>query len=211
MKRIITITLIIHASFFSGALHSRSIWRDRNIYSSENAIRVGDILIITINDISRMRFNLNINSQTTSDISSNPDVTITGFLPRVSGNRNTTYRNTTAVSQRGQINLSIAATVVSRGAGRSYAVTGTRVYSFNGTSNSITVTGQVDPRLVNGRSIDSVHIANFRLEVRGRGEGIKITRPPLKENETAKSTLTEEEKQQIITDYLQKMLSELSK
>ncbi len=206
-----TITLLIFATVSGGTLSSRTIWRDRNIYSSANSIRVGDILIVNINDVSNMRFTLNINSRTTSGISSNPDVTITGFLPKVSANKNLTYRNSTAVSEKGRLNLSVAASVVGRGAGGSYSITGTRAYSFNGTTNTITVSGLVDPFLINGRNVDSSNIVNFRLQVRGRGEGITITRPQLKEKETAGSTLTEQEKQQIIIDYLQKMLSELAK
>jgi flagellar basal body L-ring protein FlgH len=211
VRRVIPITLFIIFVISEGMVSSRSIWRDRNIYSSANSIRVGDILIVNVNDISSMRFTLDINSRTTSDVSSNPDVTITGFLPRVSANKNLTYRNSTAVSEKGQLNLSIAASVVRRGAGRSFAITGTRAYSFNGITNTITVTGLVDPVLINGRNVDSSNIVNFRIQIRGRGEGIPITRPELKEKETANSTLTEQEKQQIIIDYLQKMLSELVK
>jgi flagellar L-ring protein FlgH len=211
LRRTIIITLLIFAGVSKGTLSSKSIWRDRNIYSSANSIRVGDILIVNVNDISNMKFTISINSRTTSDISSNPDITITGFLPKVSANKNLNYRNSTAVSEKGQLNLSIAASVVRKGAGRSYAITGTRAYSFNGVNNTITVTGLVDPFLINGRNVDSSNIVNFRLQVRGSGEGITITRPQLKEKETANSTLTEQEKQQIIINYLQKMLSELAK
>lgn len=199
------------AALHGAGLYSRSIWRDRNIYSSANSIAVGDVIMVRINDISSMRFTMSINSQTTSDISSNPDVTITGFLPRVSGNKSLNYRNSTSVSEKGQMDLSIAATVVRRGAGRTYAITGTRAYSFNGTTNTITVTGLVDPFLIDGRRVNSSNIVNFRLLIQGRGEGIAITRAELKEKETAGVTLTEQEKQQIIIDYLQKMLSELVK
>jgi flagellar basal body L-ring protein FlgH len=211
LRSVIPITVLIFLTLFQGMVSSKSIWRERNVYSSANNIRVGDILIVNVNDISNMRFTLDINSRTTSDISSNPDVTITGFLPKVSANKNLSYRNSTSVSEKGQLNLSIAASVVRRGAGRSYAITGTRTYSFNGTTNTITVSGLIDPFLINGRNVDSSHVVNFRIQIRGRGEGIPITRPQLKEKETADSALTEQEKQQIIIDYLQKMLAELVK
>ena len=73
------------------------------------------------------------------------------------------------------------------------------------------MTGLIDPALVRGRAIDSNSVVDFALEIRGVKQGINLQRPPLKKDEAANANLTEEEKRQIILDYLRKMLGELTR
>jgi hypothetical protein len=49
------------------------------------------------------------------------------------------------------------------------------------------------------------------MEIRGLKQGINLQRPPLQKDEKASTSLTEQEKQQIIIDYLKKMLGELTR
>ena len=73
------------------------------------------------------------------------------------------------------------------------------------------VTGMVDPALLKGRIIDSRNVANFSLTITGVKQGVAVTRPALKKDEQASANLTEEEKQKIIIDYLERMLGELTR
>ncbi len=204
--------LIIVTLFFSTSLLiSKTIWVDRNIYSSDGNMNLGDIIIVNINDMSDMRFSINMNTRTSNDLTSNPDVTITGFLPKISSSKNMSFRDSATLSEKGQVNVSIAAKVTGKGDKGTYAINGSRTYSFNGVTNRISVSGSIDPYLIKGRSIDSAKIADFRVEIKGSMEGLEIKRPPLKEKETANTTLTEGEKQRLIMDYLEKMIRELSR
>jgi flagellar basal body L-ring protein FlgH len=195
---------------FGCLLNARTIWRDRNPYASEEDVKVGTVVVIGINDISDMRFTVSMNNKNNSVVSSNPDVTITGFLPKVSASKKINNDDSTQFSGKGKISFSIATRVLRR-VGPMLSVAGSRTYTFNGATNIITVTGLVDPALIKGRAIDSNSVADFSMEVRGLKQGINIERLPLKKDEKADTALTEQEKQLIIIDYLKKMLGELTR
>ena len=194
---------------FGCFLNAKTIWRDRNPYASEGDVKVGTVVVIGINDISDMRFTVSMNNKNNSIVSSIPDVTITGFLPRVAATKKINNDDSTQFAGKGKISFSIATRVLNR-VGPMVSVAGSRTYTFNGVTNIITVTGLVDPALMKGRAIDSNSVADFTLEVRGLKQGINIQRLPLKKDEKADAALTEQEKQLIIIDYLKKMLGELT-
>jgi flagellar basal body L-ring protein FlgH len=194
---------------FGCFLNAKTIWRDRNPYASEGNVKVGSVVVIGINDISDMRFTVSMNNKNNSIVSSNPDVTITGFLPRVAATKKINNDDSTQFAGKGKISFSIATRVLNR-VGPMVSVAGSRTYTFNGVTNIITVTGLVDPALMKGRAIDSNSVADFTLEVRGLKQGINLQRLPLKKDEKADAALTEQEKQLIIIDYLKKMLGELT-
>jgi flagellar basal body L-ring protein FlgH len=199
------IILIIFGCF----LNAKTIWRDRNPYTSEGDVRVGTVVLIGINDISDMRFTVSMNNKSNSAVSSNPDVTITGFLPKVAATKKINNDDSTQFAGKGKISFSIATRVLNK-VGPMLSVAGSRTYTFNGVTNIITVTGLVDPALMKGRAVDSNSVADFTLEIRGLKQGINIQRLPLKKDEKADAALTEQEKQIIIIDYLKKMLGELT-
>ncbi len=205
------LTLFMILSVFLSFGYSKTIWQDKNIYSSRENIKAGDIIIIKINDISNMRFTVALNSSKTSTVTSNPDMTITAFLPKAASNRTVNYRDSTGFTERGQLNLSVASRVIRKGRGGTFTVRGIRTFSINGITNRIIVSGTIDPAVMKGRNVDSKYVADFRIEVKGASEGINIVRTAPKEGESAINTLTEKEKQQIIADYLQKILRELTR
>ena len=193
-------------------LSAKSIWQDKNPYTSEGDIKVGSVIVITINDISDMRFTYSTSTKSNSNISSNPDASITGFLPKVSANKRIGSDDSTQFTGRGKINFSIATRVVNRAPdGILLTVAGSRTYTFAGAASTIAVTGLVDPSLIKGRTIDSNSVVDFTMEIRGLKQGINLQRPPLQKDEKASTSLTEQEKQQIIIDYLKKMLGELTR
>jgi flagellar L-ring protein FlgH len=202
--------LIIAAVFSFSVLSAKSIWKDKNIYSSIENAKVGDIIIVNIRDISNIRFNLETNSRSNSSVTSEPDMTITGFLPKISASKKISNADSTQMSGRNSMSFSISARIQNK-VGNMLTVAGTRTYSFSGVTNTILVNGLVDPYTIKGRSVDSNDMADFRLEIRGTKEGLNLKRDKLKEGETAKSNLSEQEKQDVILDYLQKMVKELTK
>lgn len=208
LKRYIFAIVIV---LIAQAMHGKSIWIDKNIYSSSENLKIGDIVIVNVNDISQMRFNLDLSNASSSSINTNPDVTITGFLPRISANNNSNNSSTTQFSGAGQLNISIASRVVRKEGEKNYSLSGTRTYSFNGVASTITVSGIVDPSTINGRSVNSTVLAGFRLEIKGSSEGVRLERKKLEKDEKASIQLSEDEKQKIISEYLEKMIRELTR
>ncbi len=202
--------IIIAAMFSFSVLSAKSIWKDKNIYSSVENAKIGDIVIVNIRDISNIRFNLETNSRSNSSVTSEPDMTITGFLPKISASKKIINSDSTQMSGKNSMSFSISARIQNKN-GNLLTVAGTRTYSFSGVTNTILVNGLVDPYTIKGRSVDSNDMADFRLEIRGTKEGLNLKRDKLKEGDTAKSDLTEQEKQDVIIDYLQKMVKELTK
>jgi flagellar basal body L-ring protein FlgH len=214
MKSFITFTLLSFIFICQpDAINSKTLWKDRNIYASGTNLNVGDIIVVNINDISQLKFNITFNNDNSYNIISNPDTTITGFLPKISSNKKLSSTDKADFSGKGGLNISIASTVVNRMGNGKLTITGIREYSFNGKINRFVVSGIVDPELIKGRSVLSKNVADFKLEIRGLLEkgDINIERAKLKEGEASSTTLNEDEKQKIITDYLNKMLREISR
>jgi len=190
---------------------AKTIWNDRNPYAAQGDLNVGAVIVVRVNDLSDMKFTITTNAKSDASVSSNPDMTITGFLPKVTATKKITGDDATQFTGKGKLNFSIAARVMNRVAGGMLAIAGSRTYTFHGVTTIVTVTGLVDPALMRGRVIDSNSVADFTIEIRGLKEGIQIQRQALKEGEKASAELTEEEKQRIIIDYLKKMLGELTR
>jgi flagellar basal body L-ring protein FlgH len=193
------------------SLVGKSLWKDKNLYTSGGDINIGDVIVVNVNDISRLRFSIDLNAASSSDINTNPDMTITGFLPRISSNKNINNSNSTEFSGRGQLNILVATQVSGKAKNGKFRVTGSRTYTFNGVANTIRVSGIVDPALVKGRTVDSSNIVNFRIAITGSSEGIKLKERKLKKDEKIDANLTEEDKQKILKKYLESMVKELTK
>ncbi len=204
-KFFLTIALIIVP-----ALYADTIWKDKNIYTAQDTIKVGDIFTVAITDISQMRFTLTLVNNDAFTVTSTPDGNITPFLPQVNANKKATKNNSTNLQHRGNITLYIAATVQQRLDNGNFRIAGTKTFSFSGVTTVFNVTGIVNPASIKGGTINSSDIANLALQIQGVKEGVQIIRQPLKEGETASPTLTEQEKQQIIIQYLQRILGELT-
>jgi flagellar L-ring protein FlgH len=195
---------------FGCILNAKSIWRDRNPYSSQDDLAVGSVVVVNINDVTDMRFTLSMSNKSTSAVSVNPDMTITGFLPKIASDRKINHDDSTQFAGKGKFTFAVAARVRNR-VGNMLNVAGSRTYAVNGVATVVSVSGLVDPVLLKGRSIDSINVADFNLTITGVKQGIAIKRTALKKDELASPNLTEEEKQKIIIDYLEKMLGELTR
>jgi flagellar basal body L-ring protein FlgH len=205
------VKLLILMFFFSTAADAVTIWQDKDVYSTNKNLQIGDIIIINVKDFSKLKFDIALNNNTSTDITSNPDMTITGFLPKISSNKNIKNNESTNFNGNSKIDFAIAARVTEKQANGFSVVNGLRVYTFNGVTNTILITGIVDPKLLNAGEIDSEQIADFRIQITGRKEGLTIRKAPLAEGEKAGTELTEPEKQQIVIDYLEKIIRELTR
>jgi flagellar basal body L-ring protein FlgH len=141
--------------------------------------------MIDVNDVSQMRFSMELKGKNAASVSSNPDVNITGFLPKVAADRSVDNTDNMTLSGRGNMKLEIAAVVGAPTAEGLFPLQGTREYRFNGASNLFTVTGLVAPAMLRGRRISSNNVLNFRLDVRGTRQGLNL---PLQRNHPPRVT-----------------------
>lgn len=209
MKRIIFIIQFIVFACIS--LNAATIWQEKDIYATDKNLQVGDIIVVNIRDFSKLKFDITLVNNSSSDIISNPDMTITGFLPKVSANKNIKNNESTNFTGNSRIEMAIATRIVNRQNNGFSAIAGTRTYTFNGVTSTISVSGIVDPRLLNGTSIDSGYVADFRIQITGRKEGLTVRKNQITGEQKATTELTETEKQQIVIDYLEKIIRELTK
>jgi len=209
MKKTVLIIQIVILSVIS--LYSASIWQEKDIYATNKNLQVGDIIVVNVKDFSKLKFDIALINSSSSDIISNPDMTITGFLPKINANKNIKNNESTNFTGNSKIDFSIATRIVNRQNNGFPAITGTRTYTFNGVTNTISVSGIVDPKLLNGGAIDSEYVADFRIQITGRKEGLTVRKNQVTGEEKATTELTEPEKQQIVIDYLEKIIRELTK
>ena len=203
--------LFLAVAFFAAFAFGATIWQDRDIYSTDRNLQVGDIILVNVRDLSKLKFQISLNNNSSSDILSNPDVTITGFLPKISSNKNIKNNESTNYNGNSKLEFSIAARITGRQQNGMSTINGSRTYSFNGVTNSVQVTGVIDPKQLSAGTINSEQVADFRIQITERKDGLTITKPPIAEGATASAELTEPEKQQILVDYLEKMIRELTR
>ncbi len=209
MKKFFIFFVIIITAGIS--LHSATIWQERDIYIADRNFKIGDIIVVHVKDFSKLKFDLTLKNNSSSDVMSNPDVTITGFLPKASSNRNIKNNEATSFTGNSNIDLAVAARIVELQTNGYPVISGTRVYTFNGVTNVFSIAGIVDPKHVSGGLIDSEFLADFRIQITGRKEGLAIRKAQIGQNQTSSAELTEVEKQQIIIDYLEKIIRELTR
>lgn len=78
---------------------------------------MGDFIIVNVDDISSLQFNLTLKNNSDSTTTSTPDVTITGFLPKVQGNQNIKNNDATTFNGKSSFSFSIASRIQKREGG----------------------------------------------------------------------------------------------
>ncbi|HRX16336.1 MAG TPA: flagellar basal body L-ring protein FlgH [Spirochaetota bacterium] len=198
--------------FLTTVLSAQSLWRESNLYSPRANLVAGETIVVIIDDVSRMRYTLNVENSKSSSVNSVPDTSITAYLPPVNSNRNIKHNDGVKVESRGNLALRLAVTVNNRMDDGTYNVTGAKTYTFNGVSTRMSITGRVHPSSITGGAIRAEKVVNFALNISSATQGLGLNlQRTLEEDESATAEMTEEQKQRIITDYLQKMVDELTK
>ncbi len=188
-----------------------TIWKEKDIYSTDKNLQVGDIIIVNVRDFSKLKFDIALNNNTSSNVASNPDMTITGFLPKISANKNIKNNESTNFNGNSKIEIAIAARVTEKQNNGLSVINGNRIYTFDGVTNTIQIAGIIDPKLLNAGTIDSGHVADFTIQITGRKDGLTIRKAQVSGSEQADTKLSEQEKQQIVIDYLEKIIRELTR
>lgn len=193
-------------------LPAASLWQEGSLYTPPSALTPGKTLTVIIDDVSRLRYTLDVKSDSADSVVSTPDSSITAYLPAVSSNKDISHSDGMNVESRGNLELKVAVTINQAQADGTYAITGNKSYIFNGVASRIAVSGRINPADLEGNTVRAEKINNFQMSISTTTQGLNMNLArQLGEDESASTDLTEAEKQQIITDYLEKIISELSK
>ncbi len=211
MRREFYISILAFFSLSFGVLDAETLWRDRNPYSSWGTISKGDVIVVKVLDLSRYRFRVNLHDRTTSNIESNPDATLTGFLPKVSQNKNFRNRNLADFDGDTRIEFSIAARVRKISSGGIVSLSGSRRYSLNGTRTVLTISGNVDSKLINAGVVTSDKVADLSISVKTTKEGLAIKKSVKKDDKAVTAELSDGEKRKLVMDYIGKIIREMTR
>lgn len=190
-------------------LVAATFWVDGSRYESANLLETGDIVLINVTDISDFKFDLKVKNGKNASVDSAPDITITGFLPQVQSVRKIKGDDFGEFTGGSKISFTIAGILGNRLADGRFAVTGVKEYTFNGTANTISVSGTISPSLLKNREIDSSLIGNFRVEISSSRTTPDLQYEETQEDENPEEVrLTDQQKRQLLMQYLNELINE---
>ncbi|TGM57805.1 flagellar basal body L-ring protein FlgH [Leptospira adleri] len=194
-----------------------SLWTDKNPYSVRQNIKVGSPLFIKIRNGLQAEFELESNADETLTLKAMPDKKIIPDMPSYNNDRTITRKNKGKIKSIGKIkgNLTALVTAVDPNTGL-LTIQGQKLSVINGEENSLILAGTVAPEFVEkDSSLDSDKIANLQVTYNGRINPKQATPPiALKTitnpdgSVTVKAELSEEEKQRLILNQLNRLLGE---
>ncbi|RHX89910.1 flagellar basal body L-ring protein FlgH [Leptospira stimsonii] len=194
-----------------------SLWTDKNPYSVRQNIKVGSPLYIRITNGLQAEFELESNADETLTLKAMPDKKIIPDMPSYNNDRTITRKNKGKIKSVGKIkgNLTALVTAVDPNTGL-LTIQGQKVSVINGEENSLILAGTVAPEFVEkDSSLNSDKIANLQVSYNGRINPKQVNPPiALKTvtnpdgSVTIKAELSEEEKQRLILNQLNRLLGE---
>ncbi|MGJ4753783.1 flagellar basal body L-ring protein FlgH [Leptospira kmetyi] len=194
-----------------------SLWTEKNPYSVRQSIKVGSPLFVKIRNGLQAEFELESNADETITLKSMPDKKIIPDMPSYNNDRTITRKNKGKIKSFGKVkgNLTALVTAVDPNTGL-LTIQGQKVNVINGEENSLVLSGTVSPEFVEkDSSIDADKIANLQVNFNGRINPKQINPPiALKSvtnpdgSVTIKAELSEEEKQRLILNQLNRLLGE---
>ncbi|RHX80360.1 flagellar biosynthesis protein FlgH [Leptospira yasudae] len=214
---ILLILLIFTGSGSGLKAQDASLWTDKNPYSVRQSIKVGSPLYVRITNGLQAEFELESNADETITLKSMPDKKIIPDMPSYNNDRTITRKNKGKIKSLGKVkgNLTALVTAVDPNTGL-LTIQGQKVNVINGEENSLALSGTVSPEFVEkDSSINADKIANLQVNFNGRIKRQQVNPPiALKSvtnpdgSVTVKAELSEEEKQRLILDQLNRLLGE---
>ncbi|WP_406600493.1 flagellar basal body L-ring protein FlgH [Leptospira sanjuanensis] len=214
---ILLILLIFTGSGSGLKAQDVSLWTDKNPYSVRQNIKVGSPLYVRITNGLQAEFELESNADETITLKSMPDKKIIPDMPSYNNDRTITRKNKGKIKSLGKVkgNLTALVTAIDPNTGL-LTIQGQKVNVINGEENSLALSGTVSPEFVEkDSSINADKIANLQVNFNGRINRQQVNPPiALKSvtnpdgSVTVKAELSEEEKQRLILNQLNRLLGE---
>lgn len=215
MKKTIISILIFTTAFI--AIYAKSLWVDSGeLFLDKKPLKIGDPVTIVFNHNTIIKYKAQSKQSATSKLMpSTSQSPMLSFLPALDYGSDMNYDKNLATANDGKLQgvITVAVTEVRDG---NLVVGGAHTLIINGEEENISITAVASPKLIRkGIMIYSTDLINPVITYKGLAvsKGNKYTRDnvTMTTDETGKLNVefTEDEKTQIIIDYLNKTLDTL--
>lgn len=202
------------------ALSAQSLWEDHNPYNPASILRDGTILKLIVDEPVSVEYEYENNKDESITVKLVPDQTITDFLPPADVNRSITNKTTDKVKATGRVQFRMAVSVNGNPENNTVTFSGSKLLAVEAgrSRQQIQVTGRIHVEDIQaGRMIQSEDIADLQIQIQGTPVPQDFNLPMKQEpganpGDPAQpsANLTDAEKQQILLDYLNRILGESS-
>ena len=209
-------------------LGAQSLWRDHNPYSVGTNLGQGTILKLAIDEPVLIVYEYENLADENIDINLVPDRSLTGFLPSVDSKKNLSKRFVNRLNSRSRMRLNMAVTLDADPENNATRFTGRKLLAHedNVSRQQIQVSGSVHIEdIESGRLIHSRDVADLQIVILGapvpRSKGLPLEdegSPGQQEGQRSGDTqgegtrppaqLSEEQKRQLLWEYINRILGE---
>lgn len=201
----------------AGVLYAEDLWVPHDPYSSRSSLKVGSVLKLVVDEPLVIEYEYDKNSDENATVKMAPDKGISDFLPAANANKNVTGTEKIRVRAKSRMQFRMAVTAAAADNDGLIPIQGTRVIAHESgqARTEIQITGKLHPEDVSaGRMIRSRDIADLQIIVKGspvlKSANIQMKQVPTGEPNRTKNSaeLSDEEKQRILLEYLNRVLGE---
>ncbi|TGK13018.1 flagellar biosynthesis protein FlgH [Leptospira fletcheri] len=215
-KRFTALSILVGAGMALAA-QELSQWQDKNPYARSQNLKVGTAVFVRLKDGWNAEFEIESTADENITVKSVPDKKIIPDNPSFNSDRSIVRKNKGKIKSQGKLKGSLTATVTAIDPATGLlTVQGQRTSTYNGEPSSVSLSGRLSPEFLSrDNSVDADRIADLQIQFVGRIEP-KDLRPPIAMKTitnpdgsvTLKAELSDEEKQRIILEQLNRLLGE---
>ncbi|WP_100712967.1 flagellar basal body L-ring protein FlgH, partial [Leptospira perolatii] len=194
-----------------------SQWENKNPYSRAQNLKVGTSIYVRIKDGFTAEFEIESTADESITLKAVPDKKIIPEMPSFNHDRTIVRKNKGKIKSLGKLkgNMTVIVSAIDPGTGL-LTLQGARSSTYNGEPSTVQLTGLLAPEFVSKEnSVDADRIANLQIQFTGaiRPKNPQpaiqlktVTNPD--GSVTVKADLSEEEKQRLILNQLNRLLGE---
>jgi len=199
-------------------LFSEDIWVDHNPYHPLSSIPEGSIIKIMVDEPVSVEYEYEGSSDENATIKMVPDKDLMNFLPKANSEKSINGKNKVRIRARGRVRFHAAVSIVGKIENGTVRFQGTKsIGAEQGKAEQmITISGRVNVDDITAeRTIKSSDVANLVVQIQGLPVAEKKnlqmkTEESADPNEPPKKSakISEDEKQQMLLDYLNRVIGE---
>lgn len=196
----------------AGQVFARDLWVDHNPYNPAGKIAAGSILRLAVDEPMVLEYEYGSNQSDEARVKATPDKSLTEFLPPANADRTITGKQESRTRSRGRMTFRMGVTV-SKVTEDRIEFTGLRVISPEDgrVRFEVQARGTVHRQDIGSdRTIRSQDVSQFQLLMKG-GPIAQSQGLPMKQNPdgTTSAAPSQQEKEQMLLNYLNRVLGEM--
>ncbi len=164
--------IVIILTLINLNLYAASLWNDenQNLFSNSTARRVGDIVLIRINEQSSISKTSKIEAKEEEDHSIETGKGFLKFIPLGSHKGTTKWKGDGKMNDSNSVSAYLSAVIVSKLPNGNLLVEGKKEIVINGEKQLLIIRGEVRPQDISSDNIvDSKYLANSQVIIKGSG------------------------------------------